>query len=282
MSRDLIESVLWLLLFAVLAVVVLVWPLTRSRMERLALREGLHVTSGTATFVATYLATTRRWRVGGVVAATVALLEWALLSNQGLNANLSFAFAAWFAGAVVAEYRLASPPAAGRRVAALHRRELRDYLNRFEILVPAVVWGAGAAGGVAVLLLHPAARGAVGLLLLVMAVVGGFFWLVVYRVLHRPQPLSAAEILATDNALRRRSLHVLAGSALAIGGYAAALIAVTANVNAASPDRHAALVLCAQVFGQGFLPIVGVIIALGPRVSRTSAEPSAASVTSLG
>jgi len=83
------------------------------------------------------------------------------------------------------------------------------------------------------------------------------------RVLDRPQPLAAPDVLAADDALRSRSLYVLVGSALALGGYLGAQIVVASNFQ--GPGSTYQLVENLELVGALVLPIAGFLIARSPR-----------------
>lgn len=68
---------------------------------------------------------------------------------------------------------------------------------------------------------------------------------------------------ALGDYLRSRSLHVLAGSSLAVGGYFATLI-----VRTLVTSPNSAIVGVAGAVGLLFLPILGVITALAPAQPR--------------
>src|SRR3954451_14965315 len=91
------------LVLAVIAGFTASGPVSRARVERFARRQFLVVTAANGDPIIRYLATTRRWRVAGIVsgyllAATVSLT----VGGIGSSAVIAL-FAGWFAGALVAE-----------------------------------------------------------------------------------------------------------------------------------------------------------------------------------
>ena len=198
-------------------------PVSRARVARFAARHRLTITSGNGEQVIRYLALTRRWRAGGLVAGAAVSLA---LSIPHGAARLDFLalLAGWFAGALVAEVRLAAAAGAlrepGRRVASLHPRSPRAYLGWPQrLLLPgAVLASTGTAVGTLV------AAGGFGWRYLTVWAVGlavaGTVAAVARRVLRRRQPVLPADRLAADEAIRSRSLHVLyaAGATLVLYG----------------------------------------------------------------
>jgi hypothetical protein len=182
-------------------------PVARVRVERFARRQRLTVTPENGNQVIRYLATTRRWRAAGL---TAGLVLWIGLDVPTMvRIDFVILFAGWFAGALVAEARVAHLGVGPRRAASLQRRLPSSYLPRLDwALVPA-------AAGVAV---------AVGAGTAVLAAVGAarpswtaWLWLVV--------------ALGVAVAVRSRSLHVLAG-----GGAALVALCVLAQLGAMAPS----------------------------------------------
>ena len=196
-------------------------PVSRARVGRFASRHRLPITPGNGEPVIRYLALTRRWRAGGLVAGAAVSLA-ASIPRGTARADFLALLAGWFAGALVAEVRLAATAGAlrepGRRVASLHPRSSRAYLGWPQRLVlpVAVLLSTGTAAATLV-----AARGVQLRYLtvwLVGLVVAGSVTAVARRVLRRRQPVLPADRLAADEAIRSRSLHVLyaAGATLVL------------------------------------------------------------------
>lgn len=214
----------------------------RRRVERFAARHGLEITVDNGTQVIRYLATTRRWRAYGLAAGLALSVAWSL---PNLNVNSLYLLAGWFVGAVIAEMRVAHLPHGASRVALVTPRRLATYLPAFgRELVPASAGICLAVGLVTQALLWTI----VGL---AVAVLVGF---VQRRILQRPQPVAGPDELAADDAIRSRSLHVLAG-----GGGALVLYCVMGQLD----------MPLVTLFGVFLVPLVGIIVATSPwRVVR--------------
>jgi hypothetical protein len=259
-----------LLVFGGVLVGVAGQPVSRTRMDRFARRERLTITPGNGNHVIRYLATTRRWRVvglGGGIAASV--LHY--LPNE-VRFDASIVFAGWFAGALVAEVRVDHLRHGARRAALVRARRATDYVGR-------ATWALGPASAVVALLtagatLAGAATGraapdptAVAWLLVAVGIAVAVR-LVQRRVLRRPQPLAPHDVIAADDAIRSRALHVLSA-----GGAALVLLCVFAQVAAAHPVgvRAADLSLLRGAFAI-LVGVVGWSWATGS--FRTSAAPA--------
>jgi hypothetical protein len=189
-------------------------PVSRARLALFARRHNLVITAANGNQVIRYLATTRRWRVGGAWFSALALLAMSI-GLGSVQVSLLVLAVGWFGGALIAEVRLAPVRAGPRRAASVAPRLPESYLARPTwLLLPAAGWVSVA---VAVLILIVAARGggvtgpaAVGwsTLAIVLAVVVD---VVRHGVLRRGQPVAAPDVLAADDAMRSRSLHVLTG-----------------------------------------------------------------------
>ena len=231
-------------------------PVGFARVEAFASRQGLDVSTvrGSAD-VLRYLAVTRRWRVGGLAVAEVFAFGGGVRAGR-INIDLGAAFLGWFAGALIAEWRLNVRPAGVRRTALLTRRRLRDYLGVPGLASPAAclalllmmgVFGLQRAGAL------PTAVALVGGLVPAVAAA-----VTARNVMLRPSLDAAPNI---DHALRSRSLHVLSGAvtASAIAGVAG-LILVSSQLN---PSSSRLLGLAVLVAGM----VAGWLIAnvRGPR-----------------
>lgn len=205
-------------------------PVSRARLERFARRQQLVITPTNGNRVIAYLATTRRWRSAGVLAALALALTWvgyaATIRTGDFEAeiNVLHLVAGWFVGAVIAEARLARSPGGPVRLAALQPREASMYLPRYaQWLVPVALAASVALGLITVAVAaagkEPDVRTA-GIAQVAAFVVAGVVWAVSRLVLARPQPVLPPDELAADDAIRSRSLHVLAGSGTALVLYA--------------------------------------------------------------
>ena len=221
-------AVISALVLMVVIGVLLVWlvrvsatgPVPRHRLHAFAVRQELVITPSDGALVIRYLATTRRWRTVGLTTGVGAAAGWALRDGEVRFDALS-AFAGWFVGAVVAEWRVATAGPPDRPSARLAPRLLRDHVGPVGRWSP--VAGLAVAAALAAWALADAAAGGdvdvlrvLGLLVLAVAALG-VPAVVGRHVLERRQPADLApDVLAADDAVRRRSLHVLAGCALAL------------------------------------------------------------------
>jgi hypothetical protein len=212
-------------------------PVSRVRVERFARRQRLTITADNGNQVIRYLATVRRWRTAGLVAGLV--LSVGLHMPTEWRFDFQILFAGWFAGALVAEARVAHLDIGPRRVASLQPRRPSSYLTRSAWALVPVAAGVAVALGLATTIV--ATTGAArpgwtaGLWLAVALLVAAAVRIVQIRVLRRPQPLAPHDVLAADDAVRSRSLHVLAG-----GGAALVLLCALAQLGATIPTSPAA------------------------------------------
>ena len=191
---------------------------------------GLDLTHDNRPVVIGYLRTTRRFRaVGGAGGWFIGGLP--LLIGQPLPLgidNLSLALAGYFGGAALAELRFSRRGAGPTpRRASLVPREVDDYVAPW---VRRVSWAAVALA-VALLGVY-AGLGRVGdggrpAIEVLPGVLGAATVVVVAtwaqrRLVHRPQPLSAPDLVAADDALRASSISTAAGA-----GIVSALLALS-------------------------------------------------------
>jgi hypothetical protein len=235
-------------------------PVSRARLERFARRQQLEITVSNGAAVIDYLATTRRWRVGGFVAGLLISFGIGFTQRSSYNGGAG-ALVGWFVGALVAEWHTDSRRAEpGHRSASLVARRLTDYVPRTLVVVNAVVWAAAVALGVSVVVRTQPAEYAVIAELCAVLMVTPVVWLISRRILARPQGVWASDMVAADDALRSRSLHVLAGSALAVNGILAALIE-----SAAQQSYHDWMPTSAgtilDLLGALVLPVLGIFAA---------------------
>lgn len=262
--------------------VAVVWamvaPVSRSRLERFARRQQLQITPDNGDLVIRYLAITRRWRAGGILVAFGLGIVW--LSTRidfSGEINLLQLFAGWFAGAVLAEARLARTPAGPVRLAALQPRDPSMYLPRYaQWLVPAALAVSVALGLVTVTLAaagrSPDVRTAAVAQVAAVAV-ASMVWAVGRHVLSRPQPVLPPDQLAADDAIRSRALHVLAGS-----GTALVLYAVISQLSALADGLSGQVVdvIGGTVFVLVFAaPLLGWFVATQPWSVRRDAQQPA-------
>jgi hypothetical protein len=192
----------------------------RDRLEAFARRQQLTITVDNGGQVIRYLATTRRWRVAGLFAGIV-LSQLVAPPGSIVHIDSIVLFMGWFLGALVAEVRVAHLEHARVRAASLQPRQAGRYVGPVAwALVPAaavIVALTGAAIGVADVLGRAEPDWwRIGPLSGTALVVAGAIRWIQQRVLGRAQPLAAPDVLAADNAMRSRSLHVLCGGGAAM------------------------------------------------------------------
>jgi hypothetical protein len=233
-----------------------------ARLRRFARRHQLTVTAANGERVIRYLATTRRWRTVGLVLGLFSSIGRAL-SHGAIGVDFLTLFAGWFAGALVAEIRLARPRFGPQRAASLTARVPAMYLPRLArglvpvlaaVSVPLIVRGAGPAAW-----LLGAAAAAVAVVVTRVQV----------TVLRRPQPVDAPDVVAADDAIRSRSLHVLtAGGATLVLYCLLGQLWLVADL--ADPGWH---LQAWAGFGYFIVPLLGWSMATAPwRVVRPAGE----------
>jgi hypothetical protein len=227
---------------------------TRARVAKLARRQSLPITVDNGPIVIGYLATTRRWRGTGVLLTVVGGLVYRALTHSTSDGGGAALFTGWFVGAVIAEWRVSvHTSGAGRRQASLVPRRLSDYLPghaRFSVLIAFALLLAVEFVGLLSNSGQPELTGWLVLTLATAAVIVA----VGHHILSRPQPVAASDVLAADEAIRSRSLHVLAGAALAITGYLGAAVfnLHIADLDVLTPWSGAVVTL---------LPLLGLVLA---------------------
>lgn len=274
---DTLTSMLWVGIVALAVIVVLGADLvrtpyqavSRSRLEKFARRQMLTITSGNGNLVIRYLATTRRWRGSGLLLGLVVMFVLSWWSDGRTQINTLGMFAGWFVGAVIAEWRLGWRGRDGDiRTASLLPRRAADYLPSFALIVAGTAFVAVL--GVELSAATMADRRSYALqlcaLIVVTVLVGAAIVLVARHVLHRPQRVAEADVLAADDALRSRSLHVLAGSGLAIAGY---LLSLAMDVASRSHSFWSAgWASFGTAVGIMLLPLLGLLTATATFVPR--------------
>lgn len=242
----------------------------RRRVEEFARLHSLRVTPGNGNQIIAYRATTRRWRAAGFTLGVLApaAVTWSYF------AGFEWALAGWFAGAAVAELRVAHLERGPRASASLTSRRAADYLpwaGRWAVPgAMALCVGTGAYcfvrhGS------HPEGDlRAVALCTVIGLGVGVVTLAAMRHVLRRPQPLAEPDRMAADDAIRSRSLHVLAAAGMVLVGSCVGAQLTAAGV---MPRNHVTGLLDA-LFAIGF-PIAGRILAYWPCPVRESAvEPA--------
>jgi hypothetical protein len=266
--------VLWLVAITVLGAtfvglaLVIEAPVAPARVQVFARQYGLRLTTANASAVMRYLGTTRRWRVFGAVAG-LALGAGAGLSRHSVELSFGYGFMGWFAGAVVAEWRVGLAPAGTRRSAALSPRRQRDYARPHVALTPALSGLAVVALAVLDLVVDDslARREAVMVLLAAAAAVAAVGVVVQRHVLSRPRPADLdPSVLHADDVIRRTSLHVVAGSVTALlWGFGAGLVLL-------SPVGHPGVTQVGLVVAAAGAVLGWLVAASEPRSTRREPE----------
>jgi hypothetical protein len=251
-------------LFAVLAVD---GPVSRVRVQQFVDRHDLRLTADNSPLIVAYLATTRRWRAAGLVGGLTAhaVLE---LRNDRIGVSVVYLLAGWFAGALIAEVRVAGL-LTRRRAASLAPRTLDRYLSlRGRRALPWSVLASLTLTAVAALRTEQE-PGRVAVSSVVTVAVALVVWLTTRRVLRRPQPVVPDDVLAADNAIRSRSLHAVTASGVTLVLYCALsqLLAILA-------DGWSGLVLAVMLLGAVAVPRFGWRLATAPWAVRPAPVPA--------
>lgn len=196
----------------------IVGEVPRDRVEQFARLHSLPITAGNGNQVIVYRATTRRWRTSGLTAGIA--IQVAITGIHFLDAG--WAFVGWFLGAAVAELRVAHLDHGPRASASLKPRRLADYLplaGRFAVPGTMVLCVLTAGYCVAEHHAHPAGDLKSVAMWTALGLGVGLVALTAQRhVLRRPQPMAEPDRLAADDAIRSRSMHVLAAAGMVLAG----------------------------------------------------------------
>jgi hypothetical protein len=249
----------------VLVADVVVGVVPRRRVEEFARLHSLRVTPANEAQIIAYRATTRRWRTAGF--AVGALVPLAVTGPVFLN--FQWALAGWFGGAALAELRVAQLVRGPRASASLMPRRVSDYLpraGRWAVPGAIVMCALTAAYCVARRGTHPDTDLGDVAFWAFLGLGLGFVALAAQRyILRRPQPLAEPDQLAADDAIRSRSMHVLAAAGMVLVGSCLSAQLDVANV---LHHNHTTGVFDAAL-GFGF-PIAGRILAYWPSAPRRS------------
>jgi hypothetical protein len=250
-------------------------PVQRREVERFVWESGLVLTVENGSRIVDVIARTRFWRVVGVVtslAVFVLLGVVEIVADQSLTVSLLMVLGVligYYVGSVVAEFRTARRVVGpGLRSASIAPRDPEDYIGGWARRWPLVLGVTGVGAAVVAVaagnrdLWLPAAGLGAGVVAVTTALITRY-------VLERPQSTEAADLRAADDAIRSRSLHVLAGSAvgiqlwlasLAVGGM---ILSLAAHVAA---SRTAATVGPVVVLFAVVIPLGATVV--GRRLSR--------------
>ena len=243
----------------------------RRRVEEFARLHSLRVTPGNGNQIIAYRATTRRWRTVGF---TVGVLTTVTVTGMHYIGS-AWALAGWFAGAAVAELRVAHlDRGSGAASASLVSRRAGDYLpwaGRWAVpatMALCVVTGAYcfARHGS-----HPEGDLNAMTLCTVIGLGIGLVAMAAQRyVLRRPQPLAEPDRMAADDAIRSRSLHVLAAAGMVLVGSC-----VGSQLAAADVLLHNKVTTLVDALFVVAFPIAGRILAYWPAPVRDFAPDPA-------
>jgi hypothetical protein len=244
------------LLALVLAVVIPVQLLRAYRRdeafaERWMRDRGLDPEGEARPVVARYLRSVRIARTWGGVAGALAptVVELVLhgrvtvlgFGTDGENAPLAFGaiFLGYLAGVLAAELAFARP-ASGR--ASLAPRELSQYLPRWTVVAQRGLTGAAAVGAVF--------TDAPGFAIAVL-VFGAALEAIERRLVRRPQPFTAPELVAADDAIRGQSIRAIAGAGLALLLLAACAVALVLGAPVVAAVALVLSLLACRDIGEG-------------------------------
>lgn len=189
-------------------------PLKQRTVDRFAARQELRLVAANATHTVGALLLTHRWRRAGLVVGLLAGVVWSLQYGS-LTLHFLAGFLGWFAGAVIAEWRISGldRPSA-RRVADLQPRRVSSYVTPGVLAVTALT----ALAVVVVASIALARAGATpawfGWMAYALGVVA-VLYLTARAVVGRPSGFADADVREADDALRCHGLTVLAGSGIA-------------------------------------------------------------------
>jgi hypothetical protein len=190
-------------------------PVSRERLSQFAKRQRQVITAGNGNLVIAYLATTRRWRATGLLVSLVAGVVVGVRTGR-YSVDALTLLSGWFAGAVVAEWRVGRPPAAERRAASLVPRVATAYLPRSARALPLATAGLSLIVLLVALSLNHRPRAlplrSLAIWAAIAVVLAAAARVVERRILDRSQPLTEPDVLAADDAIRSRSLHVVVGA----------------------------------------------------------------------
>ncbi|MEU8261489.1 hypothetical protein AB0C02_12825 [Micromonospora sp. NPDC048999] len=254
-----VETLVMTILFGGLPLVVAAahayGPISRARLETFAQKQRLDITAGNGDRVIAYLAITRRWRCAGAGLGCAIGFAWGLPEGR-FQINFLALFAGWFVGALVAELTLARVRRGTRRAASLVVRTSATYLvplTRGMLPLAAIVLTAA----MIVVLMRRDPQSVPAAAMAWIAFGAGVISLVTLvrrQVVTRARPGAEPDVLAADDAIRTRSLHVLTS-----GGFVLAGISAIAAMNLADPGAAA----IRTVFGGLLVLLCGIAIANG-------------------
>lgn len=227
--------------------------LRHPQLERFARRQHWIPTTNGIPLVAASLAVVRRWRRAGLAAGVIAGIGYGL-SQGALTLSITAMFLGWFAGALVAEWRIADAvrsvlPQQARRSSTLTSRGLGTYVGLLAralavgvlvAVVVAAVWSLAAAlrQDAMVRWTSWTVVTALGL-----AVLGA----TIRKVVDRPAGYADRDLRDADDAVRCQSLTVIAGCAVAAAAYP--LTAYLDIAELISPTTDLVITVVAMVVG---------------------------------
>lgn len=261
------QGLIWWLFL--LGLVVAVWalllragrPPSRASVEAFARRQALVLTEANAPLVVASLTITHRWRRFGLVTGVALGFMWALPQGR-VELNFVAMLLGWFAGAVVAEWRVSAPERGTRRRADLAPRTLASYVTATNRASLGVVLGllALAMARSGMLAVARPALWSSWLIATAECVVGGLvLWAVARRVVGRARP-SEPDLRNADDALRSNSLTALSGSAVALAAVPAASYV---QILVATDPHYNAIDLATVASGAAVVVMTLVLAALG-------------------
>ncbi|MDO5502844.1 MAG: hypothetical protein Q4G67_06690 [Actinomycetia bacterium] len=209
-----------LLLLALVSLVGLVgWllvrsPLRRATVERFARRQRIVMADGNATHVVGALGISHRWRRAGLVVGLFLGALWSLRQGE-LTLYFLAGFLGWFAGAVIAEWRIGRLDEPGeRRSAVLAPRGITTYLTPLIRTLAGGALGLAAVAAVAALVRSGFSMSWLAWVLYVVLLVV-VLGLTARAIVERPSGFVDESLRDADDALRCHGLTVLAGAGIA-------------------------------------------------------------------
>jgi hypothetical protein len=214
---DVVTNALWAAFPVVLAVLA-VLPVSPREMRRFCERYGVECTAETSSTLARSI---RRSRAGRLWGAAIGLSLYPALAGLGVSVpsqSLLYGLIGYLVGAFVAALIPGLPRTEPHRASLVPRRA-SDYLPRLALAAPTIAVATSALAMI-VYALEPhqanesSTGGPAGLLLSAIAAAATLF--AIRAVVGRAQPMTTADLVAADDALRTQAIHTLAGAGIAV------------------------------------------------------------------
>lgn len=264
-----------LLLITVLALVLVAgWvlvrtPLSRVTVDRFARRQHVALTDSNATHVVATLTVSHRWRRVGLVVGLLLGVVWSLRQGE-LTLYFLAGFLGWFAGAVIAQWRISRLDGPGdRRAAALAPRGITTYLTPLVRILGGGTLGLAVAAAATALVRAGVSVAWTGWALYLGAVVAVLV-LTARAIVERPSGFVDTAVRDADDALRCHGLTVLAGAGIAAAYPAIVAFVLQAGYPAGVPSSMDPLWTLGVMI---VLLALGYWVATGSPSARAGREP---------